>query len=553
MIYLDVIDPADPTTVLATLDQPYDIGWIEDLVDAGGGDFRIPHDSPVVQSNPGLLRRGRLIRVRRGSDPVGLWEINGGSRIQGDVWDAVHLQGESARYLTRYGLVEGEYGMTQCVPSDERTWNFASKGLDRSGWGVPVSLGTVASPTPLLPKLAGQPEGWPDRRAEWIWTVPLTQSEGRVFHPEGVSYFVRPLRAGISDFKGVHRLFIAGTNRWELWFDGVNLGSGGGFRDIATFDIPFFARDTILGVRVEKDDHPWWTWDPGLLLLSIVQIVDGEEVGGAHYRTYTPEVTEGDPSPDPWMSLHNPPSPPGFTAGQILEEVFDEGQARGVWPGWTRSFSRDTDTSGKAWSETMEFVAQIGADSLWTVAQRLQEAAGTDIEVTPQLRFDAYQTRGVDRGLTPDVGVSTVTFPVDELAEVEVQNGGEDRFNAALVRTRDSWMRVPDPGPSSDRREAFLSFGLAPSAAGARGYAQKVVVEWRDDRPLYTFACPDTYDPGAHEVGDVVAAPVLPMSGGDLDLFGEWTLADVRIMTITHQVVDVSGQPTVRVYEVVPV
>lgn len=555
MIQLDILDPADPSTPLATLDEAYARTWAEEIYDFGGrGGFTIPHDSPVVQADRTILNRTRIVRVRRGSDLLFAWEINGRNRTRGDTWDPVVVQGEAVRGLLRYGLVEGEHGIGNAVPSDDRVWNFASLSYDTSTapWGEPVSLGQQQNPTPLLPRLVGQPDGWQDPRAEWLWTeAPTVLGSGRVEHPPGVAYFRRRLAAPPT---GLFRMTVAGTNRWECWLDGVMLGTGGGFRDVATFDIRLYGRPTVWGLKVEKDDHPWWEWDPGAIIGYIARL-DDEEATEVIYRTYTDAVYDGPatPAPDPWEALGYPTSVPGFTGLEILAELYEAARSRGVFTGWSRDFTGTTASDGAAVTDRIEFVAQIGADNVLTVAQRLQEAADIDIDVTPGLTFRAWENRGVDRGLTPDPGVSTVTFPLDDLADVSTQDGGEDRFNAALVRSADRWFREPRPGPSSGRREEFLSLGLAPSADGAQVYAGKIVVEFDGDRPTLSFTVPTSFAPGEHGLGDVVAAPRLPFVGGDWDIAADWIVGDVRILSIAYAVADEDGEPVSRTYEVMPV
>lgn len=137
----------DLTTLIGTLDQPYRIGWLKDLLDVGSGMFTIPHDSPVVQANPSILDAENLVKVDLDGSDIGAWIVRSRKRTRGEVWDPIEVSGPDVLELLSQALVYPPNGLAGQL-QDQRLFAWQTIDYDPDGdWTVPTSLGTYADPT----------------------------------------------------------------------------------------------------------------------------------------------------------------------------------------------------------------------------------------------------------------------------------------------------------------------------------------------------------------------------------------------------------------------
>lgn len=514
----------DLTTELALLDQPYGISWSRERRDVGAGEFTIPHDAPTVQSTGGLLDRDNLVVVEVDDTEEFAWIIRRRRRARGDVWDPITATGPGATEILRHALVYPYGGLDALVQSDDRLFSYVSKEFDDSGteWAEVdgARIGSAIS-TP----------GFADDRAVGFEPASTTRHLYR-----------RNLLAD-DGLAGPARMLLAATigTKVTIYLDGEEIMSKeAGEQGLVTLDIDY--RDDIdqqFAARVEGESGPepgrWgWTW---------IQLVESDDPDNPAYgsvirRTYDPaEFPDAD---TPWL-VYDDAACPTITPGFVLSTLFDEwrdGDDRGGIQAITRDFTITHDSAGNEWGGLCEFVAQVGDDNVLSVAERLQDH-GVDVEIGADRVFRAWQDRGVDRGLTPDDGATTVTFALDVCREVSTETEDEV-VNVILARTDEAWIERPTPRVSSERREAFLSLGLTPSEEGGAQITDDVLDDFLDAAQIVRWtvssaqeAVPVPLDD--FDLGDTVVGPWIDPASFAAD----WQEADVRADTIAARVDDV--------------
>lgn len=188
-----------------------------------------------------------------------------------------------------------------------------------------------------------QPKGWPWLQSEWIGPSSASGSSG--------GYVVRS--NAFSCPPGYYAIYVACKDEYDLWLDGVELGSRTGFYggqaeryDVVVGDhFHFFAAAcTSRGGRTGFN-------------LAMMPYASTATPGHAKYQT------DGG-----WLVLPTD-TPPGMSVGQILHVLFAEAQARGALPGWSLGFSPHADSNGQAWPIISNYSLPIGMDGLAVLQQ----------------------------------------------------------------------------------------------------------------------------------------------------------------------------------------
>lgn len=201
-----------------------------------------------------------------------------------------------------------------------------------------------------------------------------------------------------------------------------------------------------------------------------------------------------------WKVLPLGSPEPGMTPGEILQVLISGAQSRGWAPSVTYDFTAAADSDGTAWQK-IEFAAQVGNDSILTVAHRLGDL-GIDVAMSPTLRMSAWSTRGSSLA-------ATVTLAASDCSGIDC-NYEDEVINTVLLRTKQAWYEAPTAAPASDRWEGFLSFGELTSEAVARDIAEAVMNTYDDPREIVTFTWPTELGPQPYvdfNVGDYITAP----------------------------------------------
>ena len=350
--------------------------------------------------------------------------------------------------------------------------------------------------------------GWPDPLAEWFGGFGTRRHYKRRLRVD-----LRPQAVGPA------RLFVAGLGEYDVWFDGDHLGSGQPY-DLSTWDLILQEFPHKIGLRSD-----------GPIIMTLARM-DGDRVGSILYRTYSPAVFGGSPSPDPWYA-YGPDDPHGVTDGYLLGVLMDEAQARSALTPLTRDFDDDEDSNGVLWDDDLEIGLAVGDDSILDAAQRLIDR-GVYVRLGPDRVLRAYRDRNADR-------TGTVTVPVTAAHELSGETD-DDRRDAFLVRYEDGWLDRHQP-TGGIRREAFLSLGTVPTPGLAFALAgrflskllRSAIVSPFRTNSAQTLSLPYAdYNPGDRIVGPLLSAP-----GGD-PLLGDWTTGTVQVDAVAAEV-DLTG------------
>jgi len=345
-------------------------------------------------------------------------------------------------------------------------------------------------------------EGWPDGRAEWFGRF------GQRYHFTRVlDVPARPEAAGPA------RLFVAGLDDFDVWFDGEHLGSGGAY-EMSNWDIRLIEFPHKLALRTD-----------GPIIVSIARM-DGDEVTSVLYRSFTPGIFGDSGAPEGWWQ-YGPGDPHGVTDGYLLGVLFNDAQERGAITPLTRDFDDDLDSNGVAWNDDLEIGLAVGDDSLLDAGQRLSDR-GVYIRLGPDLVMQASRDLNTNR-------TDTVTVPLDAAHELSAETD-DDRRDAFLVRYEDGWIDRHEP-TWPIRREGFLSLGTVPTPSAAFSLAGRFLDKLLSSALLTPFrteseqAAPQPYID--YLPGDIITAPVL--SGIDA-LTGEWTLGPIQVDAVDGKV-----------------
>ena len=510
----------DLTTEVAVLDVDsarHGLSWVDSVLDQGGANFEIPHTSPVVAANPTLFAEGNVIQIRDGGTPLFAFEVERPRRDAGNVSDRISVAGPGALALLDHALVQLATDQAR-LKNRQRVFGWMSTDFDDTAWDspIPYSGGTQADPD--RPNRTGRPVEWPDPNAEWLWSSGV---DGSGNHPVGNSYFRWELDADTLG-PGPYLLDIVGDNLFVAYFDGDQVADGTDWRGFATVEVELVAGVThVLAVEVRNQRQS------GGIMWTLAEFIDDEEErGDVVART-------GD---TPGRSLDYPADVPGVTHGFVLKTLFDEAQARGSLNAVSIDFDAAVDSDGVAWADEIEITLQAGNDSLLTAADRMRDWP-VEFRMDPAtFTFQAFQHAGVDRGQTPDGGLTTVTIPKGRAAGRSWEADGKI-YDVLTVETQFDWGEVDGGAPPvTNRREGFLSLAQSPTLSLALKQAEKVRQLYATRREQVTFqtssGTPGPQPYSEYGVGDVIEAPTL---GEVTD--GDWTSGDLRVDTITATLV----------------
>ena len=145
-------------------------------------------------------------------------------------------------------------------------------------------------------------------------------------------------------------------------------------------------------------------------------------------------------------------------AGDMLETLLTEAQARGALVGITWNFAGPDDSNNASWAVPIELTERATTDLL-RVAERIAEVAA-DVRMTPDLELFVANTIGVDRSVQT-VNAGPVVFRGGHnVVELERDEDGAIR-NALLIETPAGFLERVEGASLTTyrRREAGLSLG----------------------------------------------------------------------------------------------
>jgi hypothetical protein len=409
---------------------------------------------------------------------------------------------------------------------EERVFNFAASDGTWENlipWTNPIGVPWKDDTTARR----GQPVGWTDRNAQWIWKTSPTGNVPK----DTTNYFRREFT--LTDRTTRIRFTATADNAFDLYLDGVLIMSSNDFdadaptwtqRKSVVFTVPKGAHVLAAKVRntgpsvykqaaTSASDNSVSISDHGLVSNALVKVTNARNSGLSEKKYYAQVVN------DDTIKLRNTPggsavaisgnskidlavledstagfllsawkvdsqnrnktaifrSQPGgwkvvdtnpkWSPAAILRQLVLEAQARGVTRLLPMGFDFTTggDTENAPWTTFVATSVRVG-DTLLSVMDEMVDA-GIDFRVDPiTLKLQAWERRGTNR--TGEV-VITGGDGVGGLTSASEPG----RKTAALVRTRDGWTEKQIS--TSDRRETYFALGRIKDLDDARDRAAK--------------------------------------------------------------------------------
>lgn len=349
--------------------------------------------------------------------------------------------------------------------ADTRYFNFAS--LDYPDWQSTPWIAAKAlyrQDDAASPYGFDVPDGWPDGTAYWMWGT--TVGGGSPPHAVGDCYFRTTFTAAT---EGDYSIFFAADDGGEVWVDGVLLHSQTEaflFRQTIRID-RFLAAGShtiaIKGTNISRPTSP--STNRAGVLVAVYRTISGGELDTLAVH-----------SDSTWKALAYPATAPGFTAGELIGNLFDEAVARGCLDVWLTLFSDTHDAAGVIWSGEIDIGFRVG-ETLLDVLRKLAEAS-IDFRMDYNLiRLLVYNQGGLNTGaavvLTEGVQILDLEHDYEP---VYVSDLLVHQADGTYTDIASGAAAIPANG-THPRVEALLEAGSAPSTDAANRMAQGVFIE----------------------------------------------------------------------------
>lgn len=402
----------DATSQIATtadLEATFSRQWRHPLNDLGQGEFEIFNDDAALA----VIESGYLVRCFIDGTARFQWRIE--ERVT-NVIDPGEESHETTTFRGRGALCILEdavvvpfatfgTGLIGRKPAgDDRLFGWMTDEFSDAGWAgateiVDQSVGTAA--WKLQDGTTNAPANWPDGGAAWIWDSSASTTDA----PEGVIY-ARAIFGPIA--AGRYALFATADDLFTLYLDGVPfVGEDtelNGWQTTKKATVNMTAGYHLLAAVAENLPGTPGS-NPAGLLVSLMEQPDYGPLG-----TVVADSNSG------WKVLGYPVTPPGITAGKILDVLLADAQARSSLGGLTWDFTPTLDSDGASWPILPTLSVPMGK-SILDVARMMVDAGYIDVEMdSAALTLHAWigGTRGGSSGVTLAAGTNLSELTITE-------------------------------------------------------------------------------------------------------------------------------------------
>lgn len=362
-------------------------GW--KLNEAGSGGFTIQEDHPaapyVVPGN--VVRVCSHDRVNNMTTPLFGWRIREIDRGRIKVRQAdktIDVKGKGLLGDWEDALV-GPWRYTRPI-SATRVFNWASPGLDLSGWTTQLYIQHGSPPPSMADMNRIRPEAWPVPAIFGWWCNTRAFANPQ---PLGDTLFRRQMTF---DSATDVVIYLSANNSFDLWINGASVQLDSSVEPDTSSQlktwraiIPFDAGTHDVAIKL----HNWGVTPAtpdgtSALNGAAFKVVDGKL--DTVIWTTNPDSGTG------WYGYDYPATKPGFTAPEILGILLSEAQSRGELIGWTI-------TTHGVHSEIPEIAFRVGtrmSDVIDTLT-----STHIDVSVDPTaLTLHIWPTLGTATGVT---------------------------------------------------------------------------------------------------------------------------------------------------------
>jgi len=420
-IEVEVYSFDDPLNYLATIDGRRSPTYLEEIGANGAGSFQVPKSDRKITAHPDYLQYRNRAKIKVNGETFGSFII-GKKRttvIDTEGSEAWSVNGEGLKIWFDDCDVKPLGGLKK-DSLDTRSFSFASEQGDwynAADWDTPVVIANL-----LATPWAGEPQKWPEGApdAEWVWGEAYVGSA-----PIGSNYF----RYEFTTASGpkTYRIYAAADDTYSIWVDGQRLMTSdprySATKEPSKVDITLGNGPHVLAFRSDNRSGV-----AGLIAAMFTIVGEVETL-----VTYT-----GDTG---WEANPYPTVAPGWSAGEVLLTLMEEGGDRGVESmDWlTPTFTATLDSNGEAWDSVFDWTFDIG-ESLLSVVGKLEELA-CDIWIDPdtlELNMVNKGTRATDRSEGPN----SIIFRKGKNLRQATSEGVGKIKNSLTVRTEDGWLEV---------------------------------------------------------------------------------------------------------------
>ena len=393
----------------------------------GGGSFFISRTDPKIQ-DANVLKSRNLCKVKVDGNVVDAFLINNREPIlvsQGENKDRGYLVSGAGLKSWFNDASVAPYGGIKKNSMDQRYFNFASESGSwyvPGDWVNPVIYGTINVDARWG---VDRVKKWPEKakNAKWIWAAPY-QSPA----PDTPCYF----RWSVTTGAGLFAIYVTADDYFELYVDGEQIAksnvSTSASYEAARVEIPLSAGNHTIAFMSRNILAPGFN-GPAALAAAFFSVADD--------KTETLISQSGSGT---WKALAYPAQEPGWTAGEVMNKLLDEAQARGVlFPTYlARTFSNTQDSKGTAWADKLAWTFKVG-ESYSSVLSKFEDLYDVWINpATMTLNMAPYQ--GTDRSTGP----SPVQFVLGrDIVEAKTKAQGNIK-NSLMVKSLEGWTTEED-------------------------------------------------------------------------------------------------------------
>lgn len=393
----------------------------------GGGSFFISRTDPKIQ-DANVLKSRNLCKVKVDGNVVDAFLINNREPVlvsQGENKDRGYLVSGAGLKSWFNDASVAPYGGIKKNSMDQRYFNFASESGSwyvPGDWVNPVIYGTINVDARWG---VDRVKKWPEKakNAKWIWAAPY-QSPA----PDTPCYF----RWSVTTGAGLFAIYVTADDYFELYVDGEQIAksnvSTSASYEAARVEIPLSAGNHTIAFMARNILAPGFN-GPAALAAAFFSVADD--------KTETLISQSGSGT---WKALAYPAQEPGWTAGEVMNKLLDEAQARGVlFPTYlARTFSNTQDSKGTAWADKLAWTFKVG-ESYSSVLSKFEDLYDVWINpATMTLNMAPYQ--GTDRSTGP----SPVQFVLGrDIVEAKTKAQGNIK-NSLMVKSLEGWTTEED-------------------------------------------------------------------------------------------------------------